>query len=111
MRISDWSSDVCSSDLGVKGGRATYCGKHDVILTVGFGKSAQREYSIWDPKNMSEPLLAPTTIDNSSGVLAPFYDEDSDIVFLAGKVRSAPNAHRRNEIGRASCRERVCQYV
>jgi len=70
---------------GVKGARACYMGKHDLIFSVGFGKSAQREFAIWDPKKFGEALLAPQAIDNSSGVIVPFYDEDSDIIFMAGK--------------------------
>lgn len=60
-------------------------GKHELIFSVGFGKGAQREYAVWDPKNLSQPLLPFQSIDNSAGVIAPFYDEDSDLVFLAGK--------------------------
>jgi len=74
-----------NSHEGVKGGRACYMGKHDLIFSVGFGKGAQREYAVWDPKKLSEPLLPYVSVDNSAGVLAPFYDEDSDLLFLAGK--------------------------
>lgn len=73
------------SHQGTKGGRAVWAGKHDMILTFGFGRGAQREYQVWDSKNMSTPLCDITPIDNSSGVLCPFYDEDSDLVFVAGK--------------------------
>ena len=55
------------------------------MFISGFGKGAQREYAVWDPKKLSEPLLPYVTVDNSAGVIAPFYDEDSDIIFLAGK--------------------------
>jgi len=71
--------------VGVKGGRALWLGKHDAIFTVGFGSTSERQYYIYDPKNLSTPLIGPVNIDNSAGVLMPFYDEDSDIVFLAGK--------------------------
>jgi len=73
------------SHQGVKGGRAIYMGKHELIFSIGFGKGAQREYAVWDPKKLSEPVLPYVSLDNSAGVLAPFYDEDSDIIFLAGK--------------------------
>src|SRR3546814_1493844 len=66
MRISDWSSDVCSSDLAIADGR----------LSCIFCRGTSRAVPI--------------------------------------RVRSAdprPLAPRRLEIGRASCRERVCQYV
>jgi len=89
LRIVDPRSSTIAGEAdshdGVKGGRAIYMGKHDLIFSVGFGKGAQREYAVWDPKKLSEPLLPYVTVDNSAGVLAPFYDEDSDLIFLAGK--------------------------
>src|SRR3546814_17363286 len=39
MRISDWSSDVCSSDLGRLAGRHMLCQKRQQLLfSLGFGK-------------------------------------------------------------------------
>jgi len=73
-----------NSHVGVKGGRALWLGKHDKLVTVGFGSGASREYMIWDAKNMSTPLVK-NTLDNAAGVIIPFYDEDSDLLFLAGK--------------------------
>jgi len=69
---------------GVKGGRALWLGKHEYIISVGFSKGAEREYMIYDPRNLAE-VLARASIDNSAGVLMPFYDEDTEILFLAGK--------------------------
>jgi len=70
---------------GVKGGRAIFCGKHDRIFSVGFGKTSERQYNIYDPRNLSAALVGPVNIDNQAGMLIPFYDEDSDLIFLAGK--------------------------
>jgi coronin-1B/1C/6 len=72
------------SHVGVKGGRAIWLGKNDLILTVGFGKNAMREFKVFDLKNMSQELVA-TNLDNSAGIVMPFFDEDSDLLFLAGK--------------------------
>jgi len=69
---------------GVKGGRAIWMGKHDKIVSVGFSKNAEREYIVYDARNLSAPLTR-AGIDNSAGVLMPFYDEDSELLFLAGK--------------------------
>jgi len=52
---------------------------------VGFGQTSERQYYIFDPKNMSAPLVGPVNIDNSAGMIMPFYDEDSELLFLAGK--------------------------
>jgi len=70
---------------GVKGGRALWLGKHDKIFSVGFGQTSERQYFVFDPKNLSAPLLGPVNIDNSAGMIMPFYDEDSELLFLAGK--------------------------
>jgi len=70
---------------GVKGGRALWLGKHDKIFSVGFGPTSERQYIIYDIKKTDQPILGPVNIDNSAGAFMPFYDEDSEIVFLAGK--------------------------
>lgn len=72
------------SHVGVKGGRAIWLGKNDLVLTVGFGKNAMREFKIFDIKNMSTEVTT-QNLDNSAGIVMPFYDEDSDLLFLAGK--------------------------
>jgi coronin-1B/1C/6 len=73
-----------NSHVGVKGGRALWLGKHSKLVTVGFGSGASREYMIWDTKNMSAPIVK-ANLDNAAGVIIPFYDEDSDLLFFAGK--------------------------
>jgi len=73
-----------NSHIGVKGGRALWLGKHDKIVSVGFGSGASREYMLWDIKNMSAPIVK-NNLDNAAGVIIPFYDEDSDLLFFAGK--------------------------
>jgi len=73
-----------NSHVGVKGGRALWLGKHDKLVSVGFGSGASREYMIWDIKNMDAPIVK-ATLDNAAGVVIPFYDEDSDLLFFAGK--------------------------
>jgi coronin-1B/1C/6 len=89
VRIFDPRSSAAAAQVdghqGVKGGRAIWMGKHDRIFTVGFGKTSERQYCIYDPKNFSSPLVGPANIDNQAGMLIPFYDEDSDLIFLAGK--------------------------
>src|SRR3546814_3353166 len=76
MRISDWSSDVCSSDLGN--------GDHGKL---GRG----------DNVKVTVPLPVESLMHIQVGHIAS-YNEHTAIL-------TSP------EIGRASCRERVCQYV
>src|SRR3546814_4421543 len=85
MRISDWSSDVCSSDLRAMR-RAL---RHGV--EVGPQIAAFAAQYVVDLRDVGVELLA-----------------------VAGPAHGEPGvaaAHRGLEIGRASCRERVCQAV
>jgi len=88
MRIVDPRQNKVVSDVethqGVKGGRALWMGKHELIISVGFSKSAEREYMVYDPRAIDQPI-AKAAMDNSAGLLMPFYDEDSEILFLVGK--------------------------
>jgi len=89
LRVFDPRSTAVAGEAlahqGVKGGRALWLGKHDKIYTVGFGQTSERQYFIFDPKNLAQPLVGPVNIDNSAGMIMPFYDEDSELLFLAGK--------------------------
>src|SRR3546814_10500952 len=75
MRISDWSSDVCSSDLMMDDGGA---GAVDHAFAVGAQPQAQiRVLAIGRSETFIESVKAPEIL-------------------------------RAQQIGRASCRERVC---
>src|SRR3546814_2620133 len=94
MRISDWSSDVCSSDLfgrlDILHNNAGYVGA-DLARDT---KVTDIPFELWD-KTMAINLRA----------------------YFAGCRFAIPHMVRGgggaivNTIGRASCRERVCQYV
>src|SRR3546814_1159214 len=105
MRISDWSSDVCSSDLPQArrpeltstlanedlGGLAGWV--VDVIERIGApGVGALVALETAFPPIPSEVIL-------------PFAG------FSAARTCSSCSRPARRQIGRASWRERVCQYV
>ena len=70
---------------GAKVCQAIYLGDMCRVATVGFGQHSERQIAVWDDANLSKPLRR-DTIDNSSGVLVPFYDHDTKLLFVAGKV-------------------------
>src|SRR3546814_6361737 len=76
MRISDWSSDVCSSDL---------LGQHLRTLVLQAGDVA-----------VEVPGIA--------------VEQEGEIVGRC-MLRGIAGHGIQQKIGRASCRERVCQYV
>src|SRR3546814_2155073 len=98
MRISDWSSDVCSSDLLSAGfvGLITA----DSFMKREFGKKLIED---WLPRQDLTHLI------HTSGAYIPGHGTPT--VILLGRNRSPVAPTVRAEIGRASCRERVCQYV
>jgi len=69
--------------VGIKGSRVTWLGS-ERLFSVGFSKTSEREFAIWDVKNMGTPL-ARQSIDTSSGLLMPFFDRDTSVLFLGGK--------------------------
>src|SRR3546814_15620489 len=82
MRISDWSSDVCSSDLTGPG-------------------------SMQSP-DAATPASSPIQKDSrlvAQGEAFHCFFAEMTIMLLSPATRLVP------KIGRASCRERVCQYV
>src|SRR3546814_2937164 len=80
MRISDWSSDVCSSDL-----------------------------SETDLQSIS-PGLSVRSSQNSNQLNYAIRGQSLD-PFSNTRPGVLPYVNEIQEIGRASCRERVCQYV
>src|SRR3546814_15485645 len=108
MRISDWSSDVCSSDL------------HEKIGLGGFGRAGnyfERQVGRWTKQYRAaqtdhipemEKLIEwlPRTVPRQTRNSIIHGDFRIDNLIFA-KDRPKVLA----EIGRASCRERVCQYV
>ncbi|NXN96861.1 CORO6 protein, partial [Rhinopomastus cyanomelas] len=58
------------------------------IFTTGFSKMSERQLGLWDLKNFEEPIVL-QEMDTSNGVLLPFYDADSSIVYLCGKGDSS----------------------
>ncbi|KAF9178696.1 Coronin-like protein crn1 [Haplosporangium sp. Z 767] len=72
------------SHPGVKGSRIVWMGDSNRIATTGFSKMSDRQINIWDTTNFDKPLKS-NNLDTSSGVIMPFYDGDSNMLYLAGK--------------------------
>src|SRR3546814_6863946 len=86
MRISDWSSDVCSSDLAdvrmrifnADGSEVDACGNATRCIPLFLGRDCR--------------------IETNAGL-------------LNAELHGGGASVDMGQIGRASCRERVCQYV
>jgi len=69
---------------GVKGLRCCYLGNTGKVFTAGFSKLSDRQYAVWDARNLSDAILR-ENIDTASGLLMPFYDGDTGVLYLCGK--------------------------
>src|SRR3546814_11070851 len=114
MRISDWSSDVCSSDLDI------------VIQNLVILRIVDRAVDQMYPRSIarvSEKFLQMRRALDAVAMRAigfGIFDEIGVAIgeppILEAHVRLIPTDHAiavvvQDQIGRASCRERVCQYV
>src|SRR3546814_1065955 len=95
MRISDWSSDVCSSDL-------------PSFVSKRTGGSGNEEYQF--RRHWAGPELNLVWQDSGGTVNSVLSNDTFDFVngqfYWVAVIKDGAD-----EIGRASCRERVCQYV
>jgi WD40 repeat protein len=69
---------------GIKGSRVVWLGNSDRLATTGFSRMSDRQLNLWDSNNLEKPLKS-EFLDTSSGVLMPFYDTDTKMLYLAGK--------------------------
>src|SRR3546814_12491246 len=99
MRISDWSSDVCSSDL-VSHDRHMLEMTADRLVLVDHGTAREFDGSLDD--YIAQVLAGDSKAEGKKA-------NGKESRRAAAEAREAGKAPRK--IGRASCRERVCQYV
>src|SRR3546814_14114836 len=107
MRISDWSSDVCSSDL--LGATASLQFKPTDRTTVSID-GLYSNFKEDRDEHWGEVLLRSEedNIDISNYVI----DGNNSIVSAdLDNVYVRTERYHREKLGRASCRERVCQSV
>ena len=70
--------------VGMKGGRAVFYDPLNYIASTGFGQSAARQVFLRDTRN-PEKLIAEEDVDYNSGVLMPFIDPDTGVLYTFGR--------------------------
>jgi len=69
---------------GTKTTKLEFLGNTNKLATVGFTRQSKRQLKIWDVRNFTKELSS-QDIDQAAGVMMPFYDEDINVLYLAGK--------------------------
>lgn len=83
-RTATVASTISTAHEGAKSTKLTYLGNLDKLVTVGFTRQSQRQFKIWDPRNVSQELKR-VDVDQAAGVIMPFFDPDTLLLYLAGK--------------------------
>src|SRR3546814_17798004 len=138
MRISDWSSDVCSSDLAkLSDQKQLRNNRTELLLSGNNGNAASAPFEI-TMLNFDEEMQG-VTINNQATLSAACQsrwghnchvagaitedagclivmrskkeDDTSKPLLEAMRKAATPFSADHRAIGRASCRERVCQSV
>src|SRR3546814_15562506 len=114
MRISDWSSDVCSSDLPAKVGASPLGNNRFAVTSTGYAP-------------VEQPTKSDTTATVAKALTMPNFgmaDPQKSAVLQRHAAYSCVRHNGRyadigitrqrrdmlTEIGKESCRERVCPY-
>src|SRR3546814_11360146 len=105
MRISDWSSDVCSSDL-------VYYDTVEIIVNGGDARSATLHWQgcadagiCYPPQTMRVDLPSVETPPATKAAV------DTAAPTPPSEKATSASAPQPPKHGRAACRERVCQRV
>src|SRR3546814_9167456 len=111
MRISDWSSDVCSSDLL---GDARACVVEDVAGSLAAEPEvARRLLHLYNMMAERRGWLLLSDREAPARWRCPLPDLHSRLAATQAVAPGEPDEQlvEAVQIGRASCRERVCQSV
>ena len=70
---------------GGKPFKCIFLGGTGTLVTAGFTAQAKREFKLWSLAAGFEKPLTTIDLDQQSGALMPFYDEDTRMLYLTGK--------------------------
>src|SRR3546814_3868642 len=114
MRISDWSSDVCSSDLNDPLGAGYHITQSKIAFGSGgvFGKGfmqGTQSHLNFLPERQTDFIF--TMLAEELGMVGGLVVLGLFVLLFIYGFAIALRSRNHFEIGRASGRERVCQYV
>ncbi|XP_063397039.1 coronin-1B-like isoform X1 [Mytilus trossulus] len=81
-RSGDMLGEVKAHE-GAKPAQAVYL-KDGKIFSAGFSRMSTRQYALWNENDLSEEMMR-EEIDQSNGVMFPFYDPDTSMIYLIGR--------------------------
>lgn len=87
-RILDPRADAVATKFAahnsVKASKGCWLNVWNKFITCGATKQARRELKFWDHRNTSKPIES-VGVDSSGGVLLPYFDKSTKLLYLSGK--------------------------
>ncbi|XP_072460375.1 coronin-2A isoform X2 [Notamacropus eugenii] len=87
IRIFDPRAGAVLQEASYKSHRANkvlFLGNMKKLLSTGTSRWNNRQIALWNEDDLSVPLIE-EDLDGSSGVLFPFYDSDTNMLYVVGK--------------------------
>src|SRR3546814_11518682 len=109
MRISDWSSDVCSSDLGRAAAEVILAQDEGFALVPGVAAADRQAEPVGEIEGRIAEYGKGRRIDIGLGKGGQSRESVED-AHVEQSVGASVEIIEAAQIGRASCRDRVCQY-
>ena len=73
---------------GARQQKVIWAGNSETLITTGYSKISERQFAVWDVRDLTNPLVM-KKLDDYSGIPFTFFDEDSKILYVAGRGESA----------------------
>ncbi|NXO09289.1 COR2A protein, partial [Oriolus oriolus] len=87
IRVIDPRAETVLQEGGYKSHRVNkvlFLGDMEKLFSTGMSRWNNRQIALWDQNDLSVPLLE-EDLDGSAGLLFPFYDSDTHMLYVVGK--------------------------
>jgi hypothetical protein len=84
---------VANTHEGARQQKICWLGDSQTFVTAGFSKVSERQYAVWDNRDLSQPLLM-KRLDDFIGIPMLFFDEDTKVLYIANKGESSTSFYQ-----------------
>ena len=78
---------------GTRPQKLAWLGQPNQIFTAGFSRISEKEYCVFDMRDMTQPLVR-RRLDEYAGIPFSYFDEDTNLLYIAGKGETNINFYQ-----------------
>jgi len=79
---------VATAHGGARPQKISWLGDSQHFMTTGFSKTSERQFAVFDTRDLSQQIVM-KRLDDYGGIAMPLFDEDTGVVYIAGKGESS----------------------